>query len=267
METNDSKLFEIFDESTKIIVEALNISYLEGLIHSVENLMDKGQVYNEEKNLSENTVEKLKNLYKNIDLTNYNRESLANAMQLTLLKAMKEDYIQSNHQMTPDSIGNLMAYLIEVIVEPTEKIHLADLSVGTANLLLTVYHFLNQDKKREIELSGIDNDELMIAAASTNSAIQNTKIYLQYQDSLSNILLNPVDIMISDLPIGYYPLEDRAKKFQTHFPKENQKSYSHYLLIEQSINYLKDSGYGFFLMPTNLFNDKNIKVLVNYLNE
>lgn len=267
METQESKLFEVLDKSTKIILEELSISYLEALIQSVENLMDDGKVFNEENMISEKSVEKLEKIYESIDLKRYSRDSLASTMQLALVKAMKEDYIQANHQLTPDSIGNLIAYLIEIIVEPKGKLHLADLSVGTANLLLTVYHFLSQDKKREISLSGVDNDELMIATASTNSAIQNTQISLQYQDSLTNILLDPADIIISDLPIGYYPVDDRAAKFKTHFEGKDTKSYSHYLLIEQSINYLKDSAYAFFLLPTNLFSDENIKVLVNYLND
>lgn len=266
METKESKLFHILDDSTKILVKELNIAYLEALIHSAENIIDDGRVYNKEGLLSEEVVQDLKEIYADIEFADYKVETIRKAMQLALLKGMKEDYVQANHQMTPDSLGNLIAYLIEIIVEPEDHIHLADLSVGTANLLLTVHHFMNQSSKRTIKLSGIDNDELMLSIASTNSAIQRTKIHLQYQDALSNILLEPVDIIVSDLPVGYYPLEERAAKYETHFSEENQKSYSHYLLIEQSINYLKESGYGFFLLPTNLFNDENVKVLVNYLN-
>lgn len=267
METKESKLFQILDESTEILKNELNIPYIEASVHSAENLIDNGQVYNEEKNLSKKIIKKLEEMYQEIDLDNYSPESIRKSMQLLLLKGMKENYIQANHQMTPDSLGNLIAYLIEIIVKPKDQIHITDLSVGTANLLLTVHHFLNQEEKRDIKLSGIDNDELMISIASTNSTIQNTNINLQYQDALSNILLEPADIIVSDLPIGYYPLEERAQQYETHFTEEDQKSYSHYLLIEQSINYLKESAYAFFLLPTNLFNDEKVKVLVNHLNK
>lgn len=267
METKESKLFHILDESTKILVKALNISYLEALIHSAENLVDQGTVYDEENVLTETVKTKLKEYYKQVDLFDYAPETIRKAMQLALLRGMKEDYIQANHQMTPDSLGTLIAYLIEIMVEPTDEIHIADLSVGTANLLLTVHHFLKQAPSRKIQLSGVDNDELMIAIASTNSTIQKTPIHLQYQDALSNILLHPVDIIVSDLPVGYYPVAEQAAKFETHFSEQDQKSYSHYLLIEQSIHYLKDAGYGFFLLPTNLFNDVKVKVLVNYINQ
>ncbi|MDN6161736.1 MAG: class I SAM-dependent methyltransferase, partial [Atopostipes sp.] len=243
METKESQLFYTLDESSKLLVKELNISYLEALIHSAENLIDSGKVYDKENNLSEDLITELEEMYGKINLKDYKAETIRKSMQLALIRGMKEDYIQANHQMTPDSLGNLIAYLIEIIVKPDDNIHIADLSVGTANLLLTIHHFLSQETDRKIKLSGVDNDELMISTASTNSAIQKTTINLHYQDALSNLLLEPADVIVSDLPIGYYPLENRANKYKTHFPEDDQISYSHYLLIEQSINYLKESGY------------------------
>lgn len=267
METNEINLFHILDESTQLLEKKFDIAYLEALIHSAENLVDAGTVYNEDNALSEEVVKKLTMLYEKVNLEDYEPETIRKAMQLAFLKGMKKDYVQVNHQMTPDSLGTLIAYLIEIIVQPTKKFHLADLTVGTGNLLLTVYHFLKQEADREIILSGIDNDELMLSLASTNSAIQRTKINLHYQDALSNLLLEPVDIMVSDLPVGFYPLDERASQYETCFAEEGQLSYSHYLLIEQAMNYLKEDGYGFFLLPSNLFKDEKVSVLINYLNK
>ena len=260
-------LFHTLDESTQILREELKVPYLEALIHTAENLIDEGTVYNEEQILSKEIVKKLEELYKEVELENFESEVIRQAMQIALLRGMKEDYIQSNYQMTPDSIGSLIAYLIEIIAEPEGKIHIADLSVGTGNLLLTVNHFLMQNPKREITLSGVDNDELMLSIASTNSTIQQTPINLIYQDALTNLLVQPADIMVSDLPIGYYPLEEQLSKYQTKFTEKDKRSYSHYLLIEQAFNYLKDGGFGFFLLPSNVFDDENTSVLVNYLQD
>src|SRR5699024_5671567 len=199
-------LFHTLDESTKVLKKELDIPYLEALIHSAENLIDNGTVYNEGDILSEAIVKELENLYKEVELKEFDPETIRQAMQIALLRGMKEDYIQPNHQMTPDSLGSLIAYLIEIIAEPQQDIHIADLTVGTANLLLTISHFLNQVPNREITLSGVDNDELMLSLASTNSAIQRTPINLIYQDALTNLLLQPADIMVADLPIGYYPM-------------------------------------------------------------
>lgn len=267
METKETKLFHILDNSVEILKQELNIDYLEALIHTAENLVDNRTVYNEENQLTEATVKELASEYQKVPLKEYEPETIRKAMQLALLKGMREDYIQVNHQMTPDSLGTLLAYLIEIIVDPAKNLHLVDLSVGTANLLLTIYHFLKLNEDREVLLSGIDNDEFMLSIASTNSAIQRTPIQLQYQDALSNLLLEPADVMVSDLPVGFYPVDERAATFETHFPEADQMSYSHYLLIEQAIKYLKKDGYGFFLLPSNLFKDEKVSVLVNYLNE
>src|SRR5699024_5559399 len=260
-------LFHTLDQSTNILKKELDIPYLEALIHSGENLIDHGTVYNEEDLLSRKIVEELEALYKEIDLETFEPETIRQAMQISLLRGMKEDYVQPNHQMTPDSLGSLIAYLIEIIAEPQKNIHIVDLTVGTGNLLLTVSHFLNQVPNREISLSGVDNDELMLSLASTNSAIQRTPINLIYQDALTNLLLQPADVMVSDLPIGYYPAEETIKNLETHFTDENERSYIHYLLIEQAMKYLKEGGYGFFLLPSNIFNDEKVSVLVNYLHK
>jgi len=260
-------LFHTLDDSTKILREKLDIPYLEALIHSAENLIDDGSVYNEDNMLSKDTVEELKELYEDIQLKDYEPEMIRQAMQIAILTGMKEDYVQANHQMTPDSLGSLIAYLIEIIAEPAEEVHLADLSVGTGNLLLTVHHFLKDSADRELTLSGVDNDDLMLSLASTNSTAQRTPINLIYQDALTNLYIPPTDIMVSDLPIGYYPVEERLDDYETLFEDKDERSYSHYLLIEQALNYLKEGGYGFFLLPSNVFDDEHISVLVDYLND
>jgi len=267
MGTTAMDLFHILDDSTKILKEALDTSYLEALIHSAENLIDEGTVYNEDDVLSKEDVKQLKELYKDVELEDYDPEMIRQAMQIAILTGMKEDYVQANHQMTPDSLGSLIAYLIEIIAEPEDDIHVADLSVGTANLLLTVHHFLMESGERELTLSGIDNDDLMLSLASTNSTVQRTPINLLYQDALTNLYIPPADIMVSDLPVGYYPVEERVDDYQTQFEDKDERSYSHYLLMEQSVNYLKEGGYGFFLLPSNVFDDEKVSVLVDYLND
>ena len=267
MKTTAIDLFHTLDNSTKILQKTLDIPYLESLIHSAENLIDKGSVYNEDGVLSDDVVRDLQAHYDEVDLEDFDPETIRKAMQLAILRGIKEDYIQPNHQMTPDSIGSLIAYLIEIIAEPQENIHLADLTVGTGNLLLTIHHFLKQAPNREIALTGVDNDELMLSLASTNSTFQQTPMDLYFQDALENLLVQPADVIVADLPIGYCPLVETITDYKTRFTEKDEKSYSHYLLVEQSMNYLKDGGYGFFLLPSNAFSDEKFSVLANYLKE
>ena len=83
------------------------------------------------------------------------------------------------------------------------------------------------------------------------------------QDGLSDLLVDPTDIALSDLPVGYYPVDERAKEFKTH-AKEGH-SYAHHLLIEQHLNYLKPGGFGFMIVPTNLFETEESVSLLEQL--
>ncbi len=42
-------------------------------------------------------------------------------------------------------------------------------------------------------------------------------------------------------------------------------SYSHYLLIEQAINALKDAEYAFLVVPSNIFTGEHVKQLEKYI--
>lgn len=255
--------FRLLDQSISILQKEMDFSYLESLIETGENVLDNNTVRVENGKPKNETVEKLTELYHEFNLEKMAPEEIRQGIQLAILKGTKEDYLQPNHQMTPDSIGSLMAYLIEVIALSDEKkIHLADLSVGTGNLLFTVYHFLNRSD-RELSATGVDNDDLLISLAATSAALQNVPLKLLHQDALTNLLIEPIDILATDLPIGYYPLDDHAKRFDSSF-KEGH-SYSHFLLIEQGLHYLAEGGFGFFLVPSTLFETNEAKNLLTFI--
>lgn len=256
-------LFKLLDQSITILQDELDFSYLESLIETGENLLDNKSIRVENGKPSKEVVEKLSSLYSDIDLEEFSSEEIRQGIQLAILKGTKEDFLQPNHQMTPDSIGSLMAYLIEVIASPKKKtLHITDLSAGTGNLLFTVYHFL-KNKDREIQATGVENDDLLISLASTSAALQNVPLNLIHQDALTNLLIEPADIMVSDLPIGYYPLDDNAKRFSSSF--EEGHSFSHFMLIEQGLHYLAEGGFGFYLVPGNLFETAEARNLLNVI--
>lgn len=257
-------LFEKLNKSVKLLQKHSDFSYLESLLETGENLNDNGQVFVKDGFPTDELKAKLEKEYKRIQLVDFDPEEIRRAFQLALIKGSKEDYLQPNHQITPDSIANFIAYLVEIIVEPGEKFSIADLSIGTGNLLWTIFHFLKNDK-RQITLSGVDNDELLLSIASMMSAIQGIETQLIHDDALQNLLLEPVDLMISDLPVGYYPVNEQANKFQT--ASDEGHSYSHHLLIEQSLHYLKDGGFGFFLVPYNLFETGESQVLLRHIRD
>lgn len=261
------KWYEALDETIILLQNALDISYLEAILETLENVNDQKVLVMDGKP-DQQTVSQLERLYQKMsDLPDEAKEK-RQAVQLVILKGMMESKVQTNHQMTPDSIGTLCAYFIQRIAQPVlkqEKVSMADLSIGTGNLLYTIYHFLMPSFEKHWQLSGADSDELLIAIASASAKFQGIEIDLYYQDALKPLLMSPVDLVVSDLPVGYYTDQQHAQNFDLAF--DQSMSYSHFLLIEQHIHYLKESGYGFFLVPAKIFEDDAGRDLLKYLKQ
>ncbi|GAA0364055.1 class I SAM-dependent methyltransferase [Alkalibacterium iburiense] len=262
----DTKKIELFfntlNDSAKLIQADLDSTYIEALIETGENLIDGGNVHVEEGKPNPGTVDKLKNIYAAFDLSTLSMKERKQAIQFILIQASKEDNLQPNHQPTPDAIGVLLSHLIALFKESRSSIHLADFSVGTGNLLYTIYTTLYAENN-QVKLTGIDNDDLLLSLASTLSALLEIPIELMLQDAIQSLLVDPVDILVSDLPVGYYPRELKQTDYETAF-KEGY-SYSHFLLIEQGLNYLKEGGYSFFLLPTRTFESEEVKELLSFV--
>lgn len=263
--SNLESLFARLDEATGLLQKELQVSYTEALAETIQNLSFGGKAQQMDGLPSDKTIEKLNKLYKQLDMRQAPRETVRKVLQLGFIKAIREDKIQVNHQMTPDTIAYLIAYFIsEIKKDKDQPLHLHDLAVGTGNLLLVVMEHL-QKRGNDVTAEAVDNDDLLVAFASNSAYLQNweKRIQFTHSDSLQELLIEPADMAVSDLPVGYYPVTERAKKFETSF--EEGLSYSHFLLIEQHLKYLKDSGWGFFIVPKNLFEDDKNNVLMKWL--
>ncbi|MEH7176499.1 class I SAM-dependent methyltransferase [Neobacillus vireti] len=236
------QLFTLFSETARVLQEELSCTYLEALAETGENLFH-GSVLQDE--LSEITEKRLKKQYMEVNLGNFTKEEIRKAYQLVILKGMKEN-VQPNHQMTPDSVGMLMSYLVDKFVQQP-SFRLMDPAIGTGNLLTTVLNQLQKD----IHSIGIEVDDLLIKLAYVNANLQEHPLELFNQDSLEPLFIDPVDAVIADLPVGFYPNDIRAAEYQL---KANEgHSYAHHLFIEQSVRHTKPGGYLFFIIPNGLF--------------
>lgn len=259
---NVEKFYSVLLESSLLIREGLDSTFIEALIETGENIIDDNNVHVENGLPSPSNQEKLRDIYSRVDYQTLSLEDKKQAIQLILIKAAKEDILQPNHQPTPDAIGVLFSYLINLFYIFDQPTHIADFSVGTGNLLYTLFTTLNTPEKI-VSFTGVENDDLLISLTSTLSAMIEMPIELMHQDALKPLLINPVDIMVSDLPVGYYPLELKDDSFNTAF--QEGQSYSHFLLIEQSLNYLKGNGLGFYLLPTSTFESVEVKGLLSHI--
>lgn len=258
-------LFNKLDTSVKLIQSELDVSYLEALLETGENILD-GRVARQVDGLPTQTViEKLTNLYQTLPIDSMEPEEIRKAFQLALLKGAKTDNLQANHQMTPDAIGFIMSYLIEKMIgDTTKKIRLLDPAVGTGNLLSTISNSLKL-KHVELDAEGIDIDDLLLSLAAVLTGLQGQTIKLTHQDAIQDLLVDPVDVVVSDLPVGYYPVDERASAFKT--AAKTGHSYAHHLMIEQSLQYLKEGGVGVFLVPTQLFETEEAPALTKLIQD
>lgn len=247
--TNVTKLFSWLDQMTEQIEDQTEEPYLESLTISLEALF-YGEV--KQKDLKKIT-------YKEIDIEKYATEDLRKAIQLALIKGMKEN-IQHQHSMTPEGIAMFIGYLAQKLTENHEgTLRIFDPAHGTGNLLYVVMEQL--DKPLEAFGSEVDPTLLKLALHSAN--LQKKGVELFHQDSLSPLLLDPVDLVVTDLPVGYYPDDIQARDFE--LGAEEGHSYSHHLFIEQSLRYTKPDGVLIFIIPSFLFTSDQSVQLKSYL--
>ena len=76
-------------------------------------------------------------------------------------------------------------------------------------------------------------------------------------------MIPQADVIVSDLPVGWYPLDERAEGYETH-AKEGH-SFVHFLLIEQALDNLKEGGIGMFLIPSSMFESKESLPLLKFI--
>ncbi len=257
------QLFEQFNQAIELIHTDLACSYLDAYLENAENLVDNNHVRVEDGLPKPETVKKLQDLYEKLDIQHQDKGTIRRLLQLCLLKVMSKDAIQANHQMTPDTIGMLIAYLIEQIVPLNKPYKIFDPVVGTGNLLTKVMNDLTKISHQTVEAYGIDNDDSMLAAASVSVDLQQLPVQLLHQDSITNLNIPQSDLAVADLPIGYYPLDDNVKNYQTKAEKGH--SFVHHLLIEQTMNYIVPGGFAFFVVPSNLFETKESESFVKWI--
>src|SRR5699024_1904834 len=115
---------------------------------------------------------------------------------------------QQHHLMTPEAIALLIRYLVGKLTHKQTKLRIFDPGSGTTNLLTPVMRHLQKDKQVAANANEIDPTLLKLSLQYAN--LQKIEIELFHHDSLRLFLLDPVFIVIADLHVGYYPVDQRA---------------------------------------------------------
>jgi site-specific DNA-methyltransferase (adenine-specific) len=251
-------IFYIIDETATILQEELSCTYLEAVAETGENLFQDDILQDE---VSEVTKKRLQKSYEEANIGEQPNETIRKAFQFAILKGMKEN-VQPNHQMTPDSLGLFISFLVNKFITTEKQLSVLDPAIGTGNLLTTV---LNQMANSNVHSIGVEIDEVLIKLAYVGANLQKHRLELFNQDSLEPLFIDPVDLVLSDLPIGYYPNDVRAQDYELQ-AKEGH-SFAHHLFIEQSIKHTKAGGYLFFIVPNGLFESTQSQQLHEYLHK
>lgn len=237
-------------QAIDLLKKSINSSFLDGYIENGENIIDQFQVRVFEEIPDQQTVKKLEGIYQQLKAIELEPEEIRKLTQLVLLKGNKVEPLQANHQLTPDSIGFLFVYLLEQLIDKEKKLRILDIASGMGNLLLTIVLNLNL-AKYSVQGYGVDIDDTLLSVSAINNEWTKSGIQLFHQDGLQDLLIAPVDVAISDLPIGYYPNDEKAKSFMSS--ADNEHSYAHHLLMEQAMKFVVPNGFGLFLVPSNIF--------------
>lgn len=250
------QLFQWIDDTATTISEDMNITYLESIAETMDVLFN-GQPFDD---MSENLQTYLTNELTKVNKDNHEKEEIRKAVQLAILKGMK-GATQQQHLITPDSVAMFMGYLASRLFEGEEELKIFDPAAGSANLITSVMNQLDMP----VNAYASEVDPTLIQLAVTNANLQKNKIEFFHQDSLAPFLMEPVDFVMGDLPVGYYPDDAQAAKYE--LKAEEGLSYAHHLFIEQGLNYTKEGGYLMFIVPNFLFESDQSKALNAYLRE
>ncbi|WP_077299051.1 class I SAM-dependent methyltransferase [Virgibacillus pantothenticus] len=254
--SNVETLYEWMDELTGTIQEHMNETYLDSLIYAMEIMFHREVTIEFEEQLSS----KLEKLLQTTSIDAFTIEEIRKANQLAILKGMKGS-TQAQHMMTPETVALIIAYLSSKLLEDQKAIRIFDPASGTGNLLTTVYSQLSQVK----EAYASEIDPTLIQLAAWNANMQKQQIEFFHQDSLQPFLLDPVDLIVADLPVGYYPDDIRSGNFELQ--AKDGHSYAHHLFIEQSLNYTIAGGYLLFVIPAFLFESDQAEQLKQFLHK
>ncbi|TYR82154.1 class I SAM-dependent methyltransferase [Priestia megaterium] len=256
--TDMEQLFGVIDQTAIILRKELNCLYLEAVAETGENLFHEEILQDE---LDEVTKKRLQKEYSTIKLSRFDKETIRKAYQLAVLKGMKEA-VQPNHQMTPDAVGLFISYLVGKFMNKHETYTILDPAVGAGNLITTI---LNTHAASIEQAYGIDIDDLLLQLTYVNANLQQHGIELFHQDSLQPLFIDPVDLVVCDLPVGYYPNDEGAKNYKVK--AEEGHTYAHHLFIEKSLTHVKEGGYVMLLIPNNLFESEQSHLLQPLLKE
>lgn len=172
---------------------------------------------------------------------NYDKETIRKVYQFLLLKALKE-LNNPSYNITPEVITMYISHLIECIYGD-KKVSITDLASGSGSLLINIAALVKGEK----EITSVDVDSNYVRLQQNIFNLLETNVEIINQDALKPLNIKKQDIVISDVPFGYYADEDNSLNYK--LCSTDGYSLNALLFIEQAANYLDENGVGILVIP------------------
>ncbi len=246
--------FEKIEQAYTYLLENIQIIQNDLATNFYDALIEQNSIYLD----GQTNLQVVKDNNKSLKRLALRKEEWLRTYQFLLMKAAQTEPLQANHQFTPDTVALLLIFIIEELW-PAQELNLLELGSGMG--ILGASFLTSLDKK--VDYLGVEIDDLLIdLAASITEVIGLPAVYAQ-GDAVRPQILKESDIIISDLPIGYYPDDQVASRYEVAASDEH--TYAHHLLMEQSLKYLKNEGFAIFLAPSNLLSSPQSNLLKLWL--
>ncbi len=246
--------FEKIEAAYELVLE--NTQTIQSQLHTnlYEALIEQNTAYVKADHHHERVVAN------NVKLTELalTQEEWQRVFQFIFIKANQTEPLQYNHQFTPDSIGLLINFLIEELL-PKQELDIIEIGSGMGNLAQTLLNY----SSKKLDYLGIESDDLLIDLSASIADVLSADLSFIQGDAARPHLFKASDVIISDLPIGYYPDDSIAQRFKVGAKGEH--TYAHHLFMEQSLKYLKTEGYAIFLAPNDLLTSPQSDLLKSWL--
>lgn len=175
-------------------------------------------------------------------LDNYTKDEIIKTYQFLVLKSFKE--LQNiNYNVTPEIIAQYLTSFIEIVFEKEASLNILDLASGSGNIFLKI----KSELKKNMTLTSVDIDATYVRLQKNIYNLIELESNILNQDALKPINIPFQDIVVSDVPNGYYGDEDNSLNYK--LCSDEGLSLNALLFLEQAVNLLKPNGVALLVLP------------------
>ena len=248
--------FEKIEQAYTYLLENIQVIQNDLATNFYDALVEQNSIYLD----GETDLEQIKENNQTLKRLALRKEEWLKTYQFLLMKASQTEPLQANHQFTPDIIALLLVFIVEELLA-SEEVSILEMGSGMGILGAT---FLTSLSKK-VDYLGLEVDDLLIDLAASMADVIGLEDSFVQGDAVRPQMFKESDVVISDLPVGYYPDDAVASRYQVASSQEH--TYAHHLFMEQGLKYIKSDGYAIFLAPSDLLTSPQSDLLKGWLKE